>query len=162
MQGDYAGFRLVNMTYPSRPKEIVNWEQCQSNLNRRQPGRRPHLGQPGDRSWNSPTPAPSTAATVAYSTTDPARYTTPGAFCGDWPMYREPANPALGLPERGQEGVHIIDISDPKNPDVIGVRRHAVRLAHRDARSGPGQQSAADLQHASATRPSGADPAESR
>ena len=34
-------------------------------------------------------------------------------------MFREPADPASGLPERGQEGVHIIDISDPKNPDVI-------------------------------------------
>ncbi len=44
----------------------------------------------------------------------------PGAFCGDWPMFREPADPATGLPERGQEGVHIIDISDPTNPDVIG------------------------------------------
>jgi hypothetical protein len=50
-------------------------------------------------------------------TSDPARFTTPGAFCGDWPMFREPA--AEPLPERGQEGVHIIDISDPKNPDVI-------------------------------------------
>src|SRR5688500_771137 len=33
-------------------------------------------------------------------------------------MFREPAAPPL--PERGQEGVHIIDISDPANPDVIG------------------------------------------
>jgi hypothetical protein len=52
-------------------------------------------------------------------TSDPARFTTPGAFCGDWPMFREPANPAEGLPERGQEGVHVIDISDPQNPDVV-------------------------------------------
>ena len=49
--------------------------------------------------------------------TDPLRYTTPGAFCGDWPMFREPA--AEPLPERGQEGVHIIDISNPTDPDVI-------------------------------------------
>ena len=35
-------------------------------------------------------------------------------------MFREPADPTTGLPERGQEGVHIIDISDPQNPDVIG------------------------------------------
>jgi hypothetical protein len=32
-------------------------------------------------------------------------------------MFREPAAPPL--PERGQEGVHIIDISDPTNPDVV-------------------------------------------
>jgi hypothetical protein len=121
VQGTYAGFRLVDVTYPSRPKEIVNWQQCQSNLNSN--------GNQGDvivygnlviRSWNSPTPAPINPATgMAFPTTDPLRYTTPGAFCGDWPMFREPANPALGLPERGQEGVHIIDISNPTNPDVI-------------------------------------------
>ena len=34
-------------------------------------------------------------------------------------MFREPADPATGLAERGQEGVHIIDISDPKNPDTV-------------------------------------------
>jgi hypothetical protein len=120
VQGTYAGFRLVDVTYPSRPKETVNWEQCQSNLNT--------AGNQGDvivygdlviRSWNSPTPAPQAPGGGSIPTTDPARYTTPGAFCGDWPMFRVPADPALGLPERGQEGVHVIDISDPKNPDVV-------------------------------------------
>ena len=75
--------------------------------------------------------------------TDPARYTTPGAFCGDWPMFREPAAPPL--PERGQEGVHIIDISDPTEPRRDRVRRHPVRVAHRDARARPRQQPAARL-----------------
>jgi hypothetical protein len=122
VQGTYGGFRLVDVTYPSRPKEIVNWEECNSRLNTQ--------GNQGDvlvwgnlvmRSWNSPTPAPIDPATgVAYPVDNPARFTTPGSFCGDWPMFREPANPALGLPERGQEGQHIIDISDPKNPEVIG------------------------------------------
>jgi hypothetical protein len=121
VQGTYSGFVLHDVTYPSRPKVIVDWEDCQSPTSQN--------GNQGDvivwgnlviRSWNSPTPAPQAPGGGSIPTTDPARYTTPGAFCGDWPMFREPANPALGLPERGQEGVHIIDISDPAHPDVIG------------------------------------------
>jgi hypothetical protein len=50
--------------------------------------------------------------------TDPLRFEQPGAFCGDWAMFREPAAPPL--PERGQEGVHIIDVSNPEDPEVIG------------------------------------------
>jgi hypothetical protein len=119
VQGTYAGFRLVNISAPGNPKEIVNWEECDSRFNT--------AGNQGDvivwgdlviRSWNSPTPAPLDANGQPIPTTDPARFTTPGAFCGDWPMFREPAAPPL--PERGQEGVHIIDISDPENPDVLG------------------------------------------
>jgi hypothetical protein len=122
VQGTYAGFRLIDVNYPTRPKEIIDWEECNSFLNSQ--------GNQGDviiwgdlliRSWNSPTPAPINPATgMPFPTTDPARYTTPGSFCGDWPMFREPADPAAGLPERGQEGVHVIDISDPKDPDVLG------------------------------------------
>jgi hypothetical protein len=125
VQGTYGGFRLVDVTYPSRPKEIVNWTECASPTNT--------VGNQGDvivwgdlviRSWNSPTPAPIDPATgMAYPVDNPARFTTPGAFCGDWPMFRQlptpthPVNPpAL---DRGQEGVHVIDISDPKNPDVV-------------------------------------------
>jgi len=124
VQGTYAGFRLVDVTYPSRPKQIVDWEQCQSRFNTN--GNQGDVLVWGDlviRSWNSPTPVP-TVGGVPIPPTDPARYTTPGAFCGDWPMYRQlptpthPVNPPAV--DRGQEGVHIIDISDPKNPDVIG------------------------------------------
>jgi len=120
VQGTYGGFRLIDVTEPDAPSEIVNWTECASNTNT--------VGNQGDvivwgdlvfRSWNSATPAPQVNG-VNIPVTDPARYTTPGAFCGDWPMFREPADPATGLPERGQEGVHIIDISDPENPDVIG------------------------------------------
>ena len=125
VQGTYAGFRLIDVTYPSRPKEIVNWTQCASPTNT--------VGNQGDvivwgdlviRAWNSGTPAPvypvgHPMAGQTIPVTDPARFTTPGAFCGDWPMFREPADPATGLAERGQEGVHIIDISDPKNPDTV-------------------------------------------
>ena len=120
VQGTYAGFRLIDASDPADPNEIVNWTECASNTNT--------VGNQGDvivwgdlvfRSWNSGTPAPQRNG-AAIPVSDPARFTTPGAFCGDWPMFREPADPTTGLPERGQEGVHIIDISDPANPDVIG------------------------------------------
>jgi hypothetical protein len=119
VQGTYAGFRLVDVSDPEDPAEIINWTECASPTNT--------VGNQGDvivwgdlifRSWNSGTPAPRYPDGTVIPVTDPARFTTPGAFCGDWPMFREPA--AHPLPERGQEGVHIIDISDPQNPDVIG------------------------------------------
>jgi hypothetical protein len=119
VQGTYAGFRLIDISEPDDPTEIINWTECASNTNT--------VGNQGDvivwgdlifRSWNSGTPAPRYPDGTTIPVTDPARFMTPGAFCGDWPMFREPAAPPL--PERGQEGVHIIDISDPTNPDVIG------------------------------------------
>jgi LVIVD repeat len=119
VQGTYGGFRLIDITEPDNPQEIINWDDCASGTNT--------VGNQGDvivwgdliiRSWNSGTPAPRYPDGTVIPVTDPARFTTPGAFCGDWPMFREPAAPPL--PERGQEGVHIIDISDPTNPDVIG------------------------------------------
>ena len=134
VQGTYAGFRLVDVSDPENPSEIVNWTECSAPIPN--PNRPPFApgsmnataGNQGDvivwgdliiRSWNSGTPAPIDPATgVEYPVDNPLRYTTPGAFCGDWPMFREPAAPPL--PERGQEGVHVIDISDPQNPDVIG------------------------------------------
>jgi hypothetical protein len=119
VQGTYSGFRLVDVSEPDNPTQIVDWTDCANPTNT--------VGNQGDvivwgdlifRSWNSGTPAPRYPDGTVIPVTDPARFTTPGAFCGDWPMFREPA--AAPLPERGQEGVHIIDISDPENPDVIG------------------------------------------
>ena len=119
VQGTYSGFRLVDVEEPDNPTQIIDWTECSSPTNT--------VGNQGDvivwgdlifRSWNSGTPAPRYPDGTVIPVTDPARFTTPGAFCGDWPMFREPA--AAPLPERGQEGVHIIDISDPTNPDVIG------------------------------------------
>jgi len=90
VQGTYAGFRLIDISAPGNPKEIVNWEECNSLLNTQ--------GNQGDviiwddliiRSWNSPAPAS-------------------GSMCGDMPV------------APGEEGVHIIDISNPTEPDVIG------------------------------------------
>jgi hypothetical protein len=124
VQGTYSGFRLINVEEPDNPVEIVDWTECTSPTST--------TGNQGDviiwgdliiRSWNSGTPAPRypeghPMAGQTIPVTDPARFTTPGAFCGDWPMFRTPAQG--NAPERGQEGVHIIDISNPANPDVIG------------------------------------------
>src|ERR671915_1814509 len=130
IQGTYSGFRMIDIDDPDDPEEIINWEDCASPTNT--------VGNQGDviawgrrgadrpslifRSWNSPTPAPrggfNSPTQPEIPVTDPLRFTQPGAFCGDWPMFREPAAPPL--PERGQEGVHIIDVSDPEEPEVIG------------------------------------------
>jgi hypothetical protein len=136
VQGTYAGFRLIDIDDPDRPREIVDWEDCASPTNT--------VGNQGDviawghrgadrpslifRSWNSPTPAPrqnfNNPASPEIPEGDPLRLTQPGAFCGDWPMFRvagtpsHPVNPPAT--DRGQEGVHIIDVSDPEEPEVIG------------------------------------------
>ena len=136
VQGTYAGFRLIDIDDPDNPKEIIDWEDCASPTNT--------VGNQGDvivwgdpqdkrkqslviRSWNSPTPAPRenfnspTGAEIPVS--DPRRFTQPAAFCGDWPMFRVPGTPThpVNPPalDRGQEGVHIIDVSDPEEPQVV-------------------------------------------
>jgi hypothetical protein len=117
VQGSYAGFRLIDISEDGAPQEIINWEECFSRTNT--------AGNQGDvivwgdlviRSWNSPTPVPRDANGQQIPIGDPARYTTPGAFCGDWPMFREPVTETT---DRGQEGVHVIDISDPTDPEVV-------------------------------------------
>jgi hypothetical protein len=121
VQGTYAGFRLINVEEPDNPTEIVNWTECASPTNT--------VGNQGDvivwgdliiRSWNSETPAPRYPDGTVIPASDPAHFTTPGAFCGDWPMFRTAPLPGDDDPSRGQEGVHIIDISNPTDPDVIG------------------------------------------
>jgi hypothetical protein len=88
IQGHYAGFRIIDISSPANPVEIVNFEDCVSPTST--------VGNQGDvivwgdilvRSWNSPAPAE-------------------GAFCGD--HFVEPF----------LEGVHIFDISDPTDPQV--------------------------------------------
>jgi hypothetical protein len=136
IQGTYSGFRMIDIDDPDDPEVIVNWEDCASPTNT--------VGNQGDviawgrrgadrpslifRSWNSPTPAPresfNNPMQPEIPVTDPRRFTQPGAFCGDWPMFRvagtptHPVNPPAT--DRGQEGVHIIDVSDPEEPEVIG------------------------------------------
>ncbi len=135
VQGTYAGFRLIDVDDPDDPEEIIDWEDCASPTNT--------VGNQGDviawgprgsrrpdliiRSWNSPTPAPrenfNSPTGAEIPVTDARRFTQPGAFCGDWPMFRVPGTPThpVNPPalDRGQEGVHIIDVSDPEEPEVV-------------------------------------------
>jgi hypothetical protein len=137
VQGTYAGFRLIDVSDPDDPDEIIDWEDCASPTNT--------VGNQGDviiwndpqsrrrrslliRSWNSPTPAPEDDG-EPIPPGDPRRLTQPGAFCGDWPMFRVAGTPTHPVPppqqgqppatDRGQEGVHIIDVSDPEEPEVL-------------------------------------------
>ena len=72
------------------PTEIINWTDCASNTNT--------IGNQGDVIvWGD-------LVFRSWNSPTPAG----GSHCGDWPM------------AAGEEGVHIIDISDPTNPDVIG------------------------------------------
>ena len=106
-----------------RPGEPVGDHQldrvCQRHEHRGQPGRRDRLGRPDHPVVELANPG---AQHSGHHDSDSGHRSSPvhdpGAFCGDWAMFREPAAPPL--PERGQEGVHVIDISDRLNPEVIG------------------------------------------
>jgi hypothetical protein len=142
VQGTYAGFRLIDIDDEDEPREIIDWEDCVSPTNT--VGNQGDIIVWGDpqsrreqslviRSWNSPTPAPrqnfNNPASPEIPPGDPLRLTQPAAFCGDWPMFRVPGTPTHPVPppppgqppatDRGQEGVHIIDVSDPEEPEVL-------------------------------------------
>ena len=88
IQGSYAGFRIIDVKNPRKPKEIINYEECFSRFN--SAGNQGDITIWGDilmRSWNS------------------------GADEGDT-CDGEP------VPE-DTEGVHVFDISDPTDPDVV-------------------------------------------
>jgi hypothetical protein len=90
VQGTYAGFRLIDISETGAPTEIVNWTDCASPTNTQ--------GNQGDVIvWGD-------LIIRSWNSSTPDA----GSHCGDWQM------------APGEEGVHIIDISDPTNPDVIG------------------------------------------
>jgi len=90
VQGTYAGFRLINVRSQANPREVNNWEDCASAANSQ--------GNQGDVIiWEN---------LVIRSWNSPAP--DEGSHCGNWPM------------ADGEEGIHVIDIRDPQNPDVIG------------------------------------------
>jgi hypothetical protein len=89
IHGHYAGFRIIDVTDATNPVEIVNWEECAGPTSTQ--------GNQGDIViWRD---------IVVRSWNSPAP--AAGSQCGDWPM------------SAGQEGVHVIDISDPTNPQVV-------------------------------------------
>lgn len=86
-QGNYDGFRIVDITEPDNPVEVLDYRDC--------------AGNQGDvivwdnilvRSWNSPAPAGATCD---------GEPVLPGVFPGGW------------------EGVHVFDISNPVDPDLV-------------------------------------------
>lgn len=85
-QGNYDGFRIVDISSPDNPVEVLDYRDC--------------FGNQGDvivwgnilvRSWNSPAPAGATCD---------GEPVLPGVF-GAW------------------EGVHVFDISNPADPDLV-------------------------------------------
>ena len=89
-QGTFPGFRIIDIRKPSNPREIINYENCR------------HPSGQGDvviykdvmtRSWDS-----------ASSNGMPA---------GGWPC-----GDSDGTVQAGEEGLHVIDVSDPEEPDV--------------------------------------------
>ena len=84
--GNYDGFRIVDITEPDNPVELLDYRDC--------------AGNQGDviiwnnilvRSWNSPAPAGATCD---------GEPVLPGVF-GNW------------------EGLHIFDVSNPADPDLV-------------------------------------------
>jgi hypothetical protein len=54
VQGTYAGFRLIDISAPANPKEIIDWEECASFTNSQ--------GNQGDVIiWDDPRPDPCAA-----------------------------------------------------------------------------------------------------
>jgi hypothetical protein len=98
VQGTYAGFRLIDISEPDNPVEIINYTGCSSPTST--------VGNQGDvlvwdnlliRSWNSPVSAGNAAT----------------ASCGG------------ELVGQGFEGLNIFDISDPTNPVLVKNLRMA-------------------------------------
>lgn len=84
--GNYDGFRIIDISSPANPVEILDYRDC--------------FGNQGDvivwnnilvRSWNSPAPSGATCD---------GEPVLPGVF-GNW------------------EGLHVFDISDPTDPDLV-------------------------------------------
>ena len=109
---------LVDVSPLRNPKEIINWTSAPARRHDGQPGRRDHLGDLLGIAARGTRPAPASRL----------------ADCGDWPM----AAGRGGRPHHRHQR--------PAEPGRDRVRRHAVRLAHRDARARPRERPAARLQ----------------
>ena len=111
-QGQFNGFRILDIDNPRRPREILNYEQCGT------------VGQGDVVVWGS-------ILVRSWDVNSPA-----GQTCDGEPV------PA------GFEGLHVFDISDVMNPELVASRRPDVWLAHRNRRARSRQPPAARLQHA--------------
>jgi hypothetical protein len=96
-QGTFDGFRIIDIDNPRNPKLLIDYDQC-ANANGAGQGDVVVWGSILVRSWDSNTTLPSTCDG------EPVPQGTPG----------QP--PTLG---NGFEGLHVFDVSDPGNPDLV-------------------------------------------
>ena len=87
-QGTYSGFRIVDVSDPENPVEVINYEQCSPGTTQGNQGDVVVWGNILVRSWNSPA--------TSTSSCD-------GELVG-----------------QGFEGLHVFDISNPADPDLVG------------------------------------------
>jgi hypothetical protein len=98
-QGTFDGFRIIDIDNPRDPELLLDYDQC-ANANGAGQGDVVVWGSILVRSWDSNTTAPSSCDGV------PMQVGTPG----------QP--PTLG---NGFEGLHVFDVSDPGNPDLVAT-----------------------------------------
>ncbi len=92
-QGTYEGFRIIDVTDPENPVEINNYDECAPGVTTGNQGDLVVWGDIVVRSWNSAAPAAGTA-------TCDGEPVLPGVF-------------------GGFEGLHVFDVSDPLDPDLV-------------------------------------------
>ncbi|HWM08507.1 MAG TPA: hypothetical protein VNO82_04160 [Solirubrobacteraceae bacterium] len=97
-QGTFDGFRILDVDNPRKPKILLDYDQC-ANTNGAGQGDVVVWGSILVRSWDSNTTNP-----AASCDGEPVPAGTPGA------------PPTLG---NGFEGLHVFDVSDPGNPDLV-------------------------------------------
>lgn len=85
--GNYDGFRIVDISAPANPVEVIDYRECAGNQ-----GDVIVWGNILVRSWNSPAPT--------------------GATCDGEPV-------VASVFPGGWEGLHIFDISNPNDPDLV-------------------------------------------
>jgi hypothetical protein len=87
-QGTYEGFRIIDITQPDNPVEIIDYAECSPGTTQGNQGDIVVWGDILVRAWNSPAGAASSCD---------------GQLVG-----------------QGFEGMHVFDISDPTDPDLVG------------------------------------------
>jgi uncharacterized repeat protein (TIGR01451 family) len=89
-QGTYDGFQIINISNPENPQEVLDYNQCGD----------PMSGQGDLVVWN----------TILVRTWNSAAL--PGATCDGDPIVPP-------VPDSSWEGLHIFDISNELNPDLV-------------------------------------------
>lgn len=118
-QGNFNGFRIIDLTDPANPEQILRYDKC--------------TGGQGDvmvwedlliRTWDSGAPA--------------------GATCGEMDDPAGPPGQVIPRPvPLGFEGLHIFDVSNPSNPEMVHqIDLSQARMQADFARNGCGSHTA--------------------